>query len=987
MRQLTGIVAVAFIAAGLSAAPQSELVATTTHQATVDGTALNYTTQVGRIPIRPMDSEEPHAYMSYVSYRMPSPKGSPRPVTFMWGGGPSSSGLGTHMSFGPKRVENGELVDNQLTLLTVSDLVFIDPVGTGFSRPVKREYADEFYNVLGDQASFAEFIRAWRARFDPANAPIFLYGVSYGCWRVSAVTEMLEKSGVRVTGGIQNSGGLHFGYDAAPREVFKANRTPGRAGAAFHHGLIPPDIGTTRDAVVKAAEKWAADVYAPALMRIDKLTDAERESVARDLSRFTGFPLAKIDRKTLYFSPRAYLNDGFLPGRNVNNFDMRQINPPPGGPAGRGGAGRGGGANLDALRQARYLRDDLGYRTDLAYLGTETGYTPVPGPPTRTPTSPTPWNYNTGTITPQMRAELEEGEGPPGTDAWNTRAAKLNPQLKFLIGAGLYDALNSCTNNEELLRRNPDIASQFVLKCYLGGHGFRDPVTAPQFAADLRAFVKDTLGQRQTRPVGEPMGTIEHVWKPVRDGGPEVTAIEVRTAIKEMPASAGQSFALNAPITYAGVPGIADRVQKLEVKDAAGVIAFRVEDDAPHPGGFPHYRHWRAERAVTFPLTISYRSLAPAKPVGGPPFGLLANSGGVSGAGSGFLVLPEGKLNVITRVHWDVSDLAPGSFGVTTFGEGDVELRGSADQIRQGWIMAGPLGRYPPQRATDGFSAVWLGTPEWDPLTEMQWAATMYAYLGKAYAYLNPLPSYRVFIRAGGRGGTALANSFMGGAQPRPPGAAPQGQASRGTFTHEMGHMFVGGIEAPMGVSSWFSEGLNTYYTRLLPMRGGFTTVEEYGRDINRAFQSYYDNTARNMSADAIVQVGFNDTNIRHIPYTRGSLYFADLDSKIRAHSGGKRNLDKVLFELFQRRERGEPFNHDVWISIVTAEAGPTARDDFDAIIIKGTKTLVPASDAFGPCFERKETPASIVDGKERPASYEWVRVASIPEVKCREPW
>ena len=264
------------------------------------------------------------------------------------------------MSFGPKWVENGELLDNQLTLLTVSDPAFVDPVGTGFSRPVKCVYGDEFYNVLGDQASFAEFIRVWRVRYDLTSAPIFLYGVSYGCWRVSAVSEMLKKSGMHVTGGIQNSGGLHFGYDAAPREVFTVTPTPGCTAPPFHHGLVPPEIGTKPEAVVKAAEKWAKDVYAPALMRIDALTDAERESVARDASRFTGFPLAKIDRKTLYFSPQAYLNDGFPPGQSANNFDMRQINPPRGGR----GATRGDEPNRDVLRQARYLREDLAYRSD-----------------------------------------------------------------------------------------------------------------------------------------------------------------------------------------------------------------------------------------------------------------------------------------------------------------------------------------------------------------------------------------------------------------------------------------------------------------------------------------------------------------------------------------------------------------------------------------------------------------------------------------------
>jgi predicted metalloprotease with PDZ domain len=119
------------------------------------------------------------------------------------------------------------------------------------------------------------------------------------------------------------------------------------------------------------------------------------------------------------------------------------------------------------------------------------------------------------------------------------------------------------------------------------------------------------------------------------------------------------------------------------------------------------------------------------------------------------------------------------------------------------------------------------------------------------------------------------------------------------------------------------------------------------------------------------------------MPYIRGSLYFADLDSRIRAHSGGKRNLDQVLFEIFERREQGDRFDHDVWIETVVREAGPSARDDFQQIIIDGTKTLVPASDAFGPCFERREK-AFNADGQTMDG-FEWVRIPSVPDAKCRE--
>jgi predicted metalloprotease with PDZ domain len=169
-------------------------------------------------------------------------------------------------------------------------------------------------------------------------------------------------------------------------------------------------------------------------------------------------------------------------------------------------------------------------------------------------------------------------------------------------------------------------------------------------------------------------------------------------------------------------------------------------------------------------------------------------------------------------------------------------------------------------------------------------------------------------------------------------------------------------------------------------MRGGFTTVAEYGRDINAAFQDYYFNTARNLSADSITRIGFTDENVRHIPYARGSLYFADLDSKIRAHSRGSRNLDMVMRELFERRQRGVPLNHAVWIETVTREAGASAADEFDQLIIRGTATLVPASDAFGRCFQRRPTPRTTVNGQDRPPAFEWVRVEAIPEDECRKP-
>ena len=184
---------------------------------------------------------------------------------------------------------------------------------------------------------------------------------------------------------------------------------------------------------------------------------------------------------------------------------------------------------------------------------------------------------------------------------------------------------------------------------------------------------------------------LETVLKPVRDGGAEVVAIEVRSVLTQ-----GEGLVLSAPVTYAGVRGVADRVQDLTVTDAQGVVPLASADDPAAPGGFPYFRHWTAQRAVTYPVKISYRSaVQPAGAPQGPPFGIRPSAGGVSGAGAGFLVLPEKFGEAELKLRWDLSGLAKGSTAVASFGDGDVTLTGSPEKLRQAWYMAGPMGRYP----------------------------------------------------------------------------------------------------------------------------------------------------------------------------------------------------------------------------------------------------------------------------------------------------
>jgi len=484
-------------------------------------------------------------------------------------------------------------------------------------------------------------------------------------------------------------------------------------------------------------------------------------------------------------------------------------------------------------------------------------------------------------------------------------------------------------------------------------------------------------------PQTEPTATFDLVLRPVREGGEEVTAIEVRSdlnGVADMP----DGFGVRAPVVYAGVPGIADRVRSLEVRDSMGAVPLRVEDDPAAPGGFPYFRHWRATRAVRGPIAISYRSeVQPPGSPDGPPFGIRPSGGGVSGAGSGFLVLPEIDDDVTSHVRWDLSDLAPGSLGRTSRGEGTVTVTGSPYALTQLWYLAGPAGTYPPNGDGEGFSAAWLGTPPFDVEAAMAWSAEMHRYLAAYFGDRDGVPPYRVFMRfletPPYGGGTALGGSFMLSRGLGEPGTVED--APRSTLVHEMIHGWVGGIAAPQGVVSWFTEGLTTHYTRLLPMRGGYETVEAYGRDLNEAFARYFTSPARNLSADSITSLGFTDPVARRVPYLRGSLYFADLDARIRAASGGTRTLDLMLRDLFRRRAEGVAIDHDAWIAAVGAETGSDERTLFESVILGGA-TIVPRSDAFGPCFERREArldgAGGSVDG------FAWVRVDGLPASRCR---
>lgn len=462
----------AFASSALPAAPPEAPVGTT-HAIRLDGKALRYTAEAGRIALPDSAGGGTRGAIFYVAYRVAT-RGAPRPLTFVWNGGPGANALRLHLEgLGPRRVEGQTIVDNEAALLDVTDLVFMDPVGTGFSRAASPAEESRFYSTLGDFAATAEFVSLWRARHGATRAPLYLAGESFGTWRAAAAAEALGARGEHVAGVILISGGCPVG-PLQPAEVRNALRVPGWHATALHHGRVADDAGRDRAAMVEEAHRWAWSRYAPALARVATLSAAERDSIAHELARRVGIPRERIDDSTLTVTPRRFreilLRDR---GDTLNTFDMRFAGATP---------------PLPAAPIGRYLREELRYRTALAYRGLE------PDPATiGMPSVNRRWRYDSGKPS-EAAAEMARamaGEGPPGAQPWMIGALENNPGLRVFIASAWFDSFGGCWANQDLLTRLPSgLAGRFTVRCYESGHMIgSDDDARPRLARDLRAFI------------------------------------------------------------------------------------------------------------------------------------------------------------------------------------------------------------------------------------------------------------------------------------------------------------------------------------------------------------------------------------------------------------------------------------------------------------------------------------------------------------------
>jgi len=299
---------------------------------TVAGTRIDYEAVAGTIVVHPSgwddapqggeaDGTNPNAEASmfYAAYFM---KGTPidtRPVTFLYNGGPGSSTVWLHMgAFGPKRVVTSDnthtpaapyqVVNNDSSLLDVSDLVFIDAPGTGFSRIAGKDKEKAFYGVDPDVHAFAEFIRAFLSRYGRWNSPKYLFGESYGTPRSAALANVLQSDySIDLNGVILLSQILNFalnvdGPESNPGvDLPYVVALPTYAATAWYHHRLPKKVSDLQS-LLKEAEQFAMGPYATALTKGSSLAPADRQEIAQQLHEYTGLPVTYILKANLRVS-------------------------------------------------------------------------------------------------------------------------------------------------------------------------------------------------------------------------------------------------------------------------------------------------------------------------------------------------------------------------------------------------------------------------------------------------------------------------------------------------------------------------------------------------------------------------------------------------------------------------------------------------------------------------------------------------------------
>ncbi|MHA6766455.1 S10 family peptidase [Sphingobium ummariense] len=462
------------------------VVSVTKHKGMFGGQAVSYTATTGETYLKDKDGK-PLAAIFATSYVKDGGDPKTRPITFLYNGGPGSGSLWLHMgAFGPKRVvlpdakDDGAppypIVDNPESLLDVTDIVFIDPVGTGFAHALGKKDPKDYWGVSADAKSIAEFIRIWLNENGRWNSPKYIGGESYGTTRSVALINELESSynDVAVNGIILISTILDF---AAPAEVqgnempYVLNLPSMATTAWYHHKIANPPA--TPAEIAQQARDFAIGPYAAALLKGNALAGEERARVRAELARLTGLSEQFVDNANLRVTPGRFYKELLRDrGLTIGRLDTRYT----GVDYDRAGEEPDNDPSFYAIDGAytaainSYLRDDLKLKMERDYvtIGGVRG-----------------WDW-------KLQGQGgRDGEVYVNVAPYLSRAMRENGGLRVFVGQGWYDFATPFFGAEYAMNRSGFDPARIQFHYYDAGHMmYVRPEDLAKLSSDIRSFIR-----------------------------------------------------------------------------------------------------------------------------------------------------------------------------------------------------------------------------------------------------------------------------------------------------------------------------------------------------------------------------------------------------------------------------------------------------------------------------------------------------------------
>ena len=452
----------------------------TNHTLNINGKSISYTAIAGYMPIK-NDSNKLIAKIFFIAYTKETQQNhSQRPITFAFNGGPGSSAIWLHMgALGPRRVllandgialpKSYKLVDNEYTWLDFTDLVFVDPVGTGYSRTSDDVNPQQFYNMNEDVKIMGEFVRLYVTEYQRWLSPKYIAGESYGTTRATVLASHLQnRHGMLINGLVLISAALNF-------ETFSFDRgndlayvliIPSYTAAAWYHGKLSGNLQES----LKSARDWAINDYMPALVEGSSLSDSDHRKIVDKLAHYTGLSKAYIEDKQMrvanYQFIAALLSDsssiiGLLDSRvkvpYVSDSSPYSFNDP--------SLFIVEGPYVAAFNN--YLQNELHFRTDMTYRFLSDHITES-------------WKWSEG----------QQGYVDIGGSL--TKAISSNEHLQVFVASGYFDLTTPWLSQQYTLTHlhlNPELRDRITHRFYESGHQIYTSVEAlEKFSKDVSSF-------------------------------------------------------------------------------------------------------------------------------------------------------------------------------------------------------------------------------------------------------------------------------------------------------------------------------------------------------------------------------------------------------------------------------------------------------------------------------------------------------------------